>query len=190
MDEALEKQKLREAMIKKRESISRDEFESKSRAIKDNIFSLPEWDKASIIYTYVSMRNEPDTREVIERAFSEGKTVCVPKIFGRQMNFIPIESLDELKKGTFGLMEPEDTGEYVKEPGLMLVPGIMFGEDFNRIGFGAGYYDRYFSGHTEDDGWFLVAVGYDFQLRKEIPREEFDVYMNVVITNEGILRRK
>ncbi len=190
MDLAKEKQALRKETVEKRESISKEEFESKSSAIKKRIFTLPEWKQASIIYTYASMRNEPDTIEVIEKALQEGKKVCVPKIFGKEMRFIPIDSTDRLKKGTWGIPEPDDTGVYEDRPGLMIVPGILFGRDFNRIGYGAGYYDRYFDGRREDDGWFLVAVAYDFQIRPEIPREEFDIYMDALITNKETLRRK
>ena len=190
MEQALEKQRLRKETIDKRDSIGRDEFLGKSAAIRANVFSLKEWKSADILYTYSSMRNEPDTMEIIRTALNEGKKVCVPKIFGKEMRFIPIESTEELKKGTWGIPEPEDKGIYSREPGLMLVPGILFGEDFNRIGYGAGYYDRFFEGRREDDGWFLVAVAYDFQIRPEIPREEFDIYMDAIVTNDRILRRK
>lgn len=190
MDSAKEKQLLRKETIEKRESIKKDEFESKSAAIRKNIFELPEWQQADILYTYSSMRNEPDTMQVIKKALEEGKKVCVPKIFGKEMRFIPIDSTDELKKGTWGIPEPDDKGVYEKTPGMMLVPGILFGRDFNRIGYGAGYYDRFFVGHKEGDGWFLAAIAYDFQIRPEIPREEFDIYMDAIITNDEVLRRK
>lgn len=190
MEQAREKQNLRKATIEKREAIGKDEFESKSESIRNNIFLLPEWQRADIVYTYVSMRNEPDTIQVINRALDEGKKVCVPKIFGKEMRFIPIGSVDDLKKGTWGILEPDDKGIYETKPGFMLVPGILFGEDFNRIGYGAGYYDRYFAGCRNEDGWFLAAVAYDFQIRPEIPREEFDIYMDAIVTNDRVLRRK
>ena len=190
MEQALEKKRLRKEIIEKRDSIGRNEFESKSASIKRNVLSLKEWDEAKVVYTYASMRNEPDTMELIQTALDSGKKVCVPKIFGKEMRFIPIKSSDDLKKGTWGIPEPDDTGVYEDTPGFMLVPGILFGEDFNRIGYGAGYYDRYFDGRKEDDGWFLVALAYDFQIRHEIPREEFDIYMDMIITNDRVLRRE
>ena len=169
--------------------MSEEEHKDKSCRIAENITALPEWEDAEIIYTYVSMGNEPYTPDLINAALSAGKRVCVPRIFGKEMRFIEIRSVNELLPGTWGIMEPPDGGVYENTPGLVIVPGVVFGEDFVRVGYGAGYYDRFFEGHVAGDGWFLTAVGYEFQVHPTLPAEEFDVYMDALVTEKRVLRR-
>ena len=59
-----------------------------------------------------------------------------------------------------------------------------------RVGDGAGYYDRFFEGHCDGDGWFLAAVGYEFQVQPTLPAEEFDVYMDAVVTESRVLEKR
>ena len=189
-NKASQKQKLREKMAKMRDALDEDVHNEKSRLIAENVMSLPEWDNYDTLYTYVSMGKEPITTGLIERTLAQGKMVCVPKIFGKEMRFIEIKSLRDLQPGTWGIQEPEDSGVYVDIPGLVIVPGVVFGEDFVRVGYGAGFYDRFFEGHSYGDGWFLAAVGYEFQVQPTLPAEEFDVLMDALVTEERTLYRK
>ena len=189
-DKAEQKQKLRVEAGRMRDGLIETEHLEKSTLIMENIKSMKEWKDCDILYTYVAMGKEPYTPDLIEAAFEAGKRVCVPKIFGKEMRFIEIKSLDDLYPGTWGIREPEDTGKYEYTPGFVIVPGVVFGEDFVRVGYGAGYYDRYFEGHTQGDGWFLAAVGYEFQVHPALPAEEFDVYMDALVTEKRTLYRK
>lgn len=189
LNKAEQKQDLRELCRAKRDALESGEYRRLSDLIFKNILSMPQWEDCSILYTYVSMGKEPDTTELINTALAMGKRVCVPRIFGKEMRFIEIQSQDELMPGTLGIREPADSGIYEDTPGLVIVPGIAFGEDFVRVGYGAGYYDRFFEGHTVGDGWFLAAVCYEFQVRPTLPAEEFDVYMDAVITEERVMKR-
>ena len=188
-DKAKEKQRLRSLAAAERDAMSEKEHLKKSDLIAGWIMTLPEWEDCKILYTYVSMGNEPYTPALIDAALKAGKRVCVPRIFGKEMRFIEIHSTDDFHPGTWGIMEPDDSGVYEDNPGLVIVPGVVFGEDFVRVGYGAGYYDRFFEGHTQGDGWFLAAVCYEFQMQPTLPAEEFDVYMDAVITEDRVLRR-
>ncbi len=188
-DKAVKKQELRVTAGKKRDALCESEHKNRSLRIVDNIMSMREWKDSGVIYTYVSMGKEPYTNDLIETAVKEGKKVCVPRIFGKEMRFISITSAADLHPGTWGIMEPDDPGIYENIPGFVIVPGIVFGEDFVRVGYGAGYYDRFFEGHAPGDGWFLAAIGYEFQVYPSLPAEEFDVYMDAVVTEERVLRR-
>ena len=190
MDKAAQKQMFREEASRERDGLCEEEHMGKSARIMENIKSMAEWKDSDILYTYVAMGKEPYTPDLIEAAFEAGKRVCVPKIFGKEMRFIEIKTLDDLHPGTWGIQEPDDTGVYENTPGFVIVPGVVFGEDFVRVGYGAGYYDRYFEGHTPGDGWFLTAVGYEFQVHPTLPAEEFDVYMDALVTEDRVLRRK
>lgn len=189
-DIATIKQGLRENAGKLRDGLNEADHKEKSAKIMENIKAMPEWENSGIIYTYVAMGKEPYTPDLIDAALADGKRVCVPRIFGKEMRFIEIRSLKDLHPGTWGIQEPEDKGVYEDAPGLVIVPGVVFGEDFVRVGYGAGYYDRYFEGHRSGDGWILVAVGYEFQVYPALPAEEFDVYMDALVTEERVLRKK
>lgn len=186
---AEEKQSLRRVSNQKRDAMKESDHKEKSELIAARIMKLPEWSELDYIYTYVSMGNEPYTLGLINAALSEGKNVCVPRIFGKEMRFIKISSLNELEPGTWGIQEPPDGGVYETTPGLVIVPGVVFGEDFVRVGYGAGYYDRFFEGHVTGDGWFLTAIGYEFQVYPTLPAEDFDVYMDALVTEDRVLRR-
>ena len=182
MDLAKIKNEIRQQMLADRDAMDREEVQKASSGIMDGIMALPEWAESDVLYIYASMGNEPDTYALINAALISGKKVCVPRVFGKEMRFIAIRSSSELLPGTFGLMEPPDGGVYEDTPGLVVVPGIAFGMDFYRVGFGAGYYDRFFEGHKKGDGWTLAAVCYDFQLLDSVPAEEFDVRMDKIVT--------
>lgn len=189
METAKEKDSIRQDLLSRRDAMSEKEVRSGSDHISEGIMSLPEWEESEILYTYVSMGNEPDTYDLINAALIAGKKVCVPRVFGKEMRFIAIQSANELMPGTWGLMEPPDGGVYEEKPGLVIVPGIAFGKDYYRVGFGAGYYDRFFEGHDKGDGWTLVAVCYDFQVLDSVPAEEFDVMMDMIVTPGEIFSR-
>jgi 5-formyltetrahydrofolate cyclo-ligase len=144
---------------------------------------------AETIGCYVSVKNEVDTNGIIVDALSKGKRVSVP-VTGPEgaLNHVEIRSLDQLKPAQFGLLEPSHSNTDTICPGeldLVVVPGIAFDKSCNRIGFGAGYYDRYLE-HVPAS---KVGLAYDFQILEEVPTESHDVPLDTVITQSGILNR-
>lgn len=139
----------------------------------------------STVMSYVSFRSEVDTCGIIEGCLGLGIRVAVPRVEDTYMHFYYICSTDSLIKGYMGIYEP--VGDLVRWHGsehtLMLVPGSVFDRMGNRIGFGRGYYDRFLADHTD-----ITTAGlcYGFQIADEIQPEEWDVPMNLVITEESI----
>ena len=100
--------------------------------------------KAQTIMVYMSCRGEADTLKIIEKSIDDGKKLCAPVCIDKKtMVAKSFDDLSQLIKGAYGILEP--VGDIVKNIDLILVPGVAFNENLHRIGYGAGYYDRFLS---------------------------------------------
>ncbi|HHV11450.1 MAG TPA: 5-formyltetrahydrofolate cyclo-ligase [Clostridiales bacterium] len=156
-----------------------------------------EWYRESKrIFTYVSFQAEVDTVRVIQQAFADGKQVYIPKVEAHGMEFYEIKDLEGLERSSYGILEPEGGHEKrfpvkdfqkIRKENLMILPGLAFDPSGNRIGYGAGYYDRYLLLQGEDL-FNKIALAYDFQVLDLVPAEEFDIRADVIITPVKIYR--
>ena len=102
------------------------------------------------------------------------------------MDFVRLQSFDQLSLGYCGIPEPE-YGEVIRdEQILMLMPGLAFDREFNRIGYGGGFYDRYLD-KMSDCKILKVAFAYDFQVLEHIETEQHDYKIDVLITADGCI---
>ncbi|MDR1970052.1 MAG: 5-formyltetrahydrofolate cyclo-ligase [Candidatus Nomurabacteria bacterium] len=120
-----------------------------SRQITNKILSSQEYINAETICLYVSFEEEVDTWAIIKNALESEKIVGVPIVHETNINFYKINSIKEInRKNAFGIKEPAENKENLIAPesiNLIIVPGICFDLDNNRLGFGKGYYDKYLS---------------------------------------------
>ncbi len=179
----MNKQALREEMKKKRREFSGKEEASKKAC--ENILSMTEYKKARCVLVYMSCFGEVLTKSIIEDAKKEGKKVLVP-ITDVKTNTLRISYLEgEMKKGAYGIPEPENEKEAsLSEIDFIVVPGICFDKNGNRIGFGKGYYDRL----LKETKAFKAGLCYDFQIADNIDADEFDIKMDAIVTESGVLR--
>ncbi len=142
------------------------------------------------IFTYVSFQSEVDTVRIIKQALMDGKQVYIPRVEAHGMEFYEIKGLEGLERSAYGILEPAKgqenrfTGkafQKVRKENLMLLPGLAFDPSGNRIGYGAGYYDKYLLLYGEDT-FNKIALAYDFQVMDGIPAEEFDIRADAIIT--------
>lgn len=188
MDAVFEKKEIRKRMRVLRENMTREDMFSKSSLIFEQLITVPEYKKAEKIFTYVSMNNEVDTIMLIDYSLSMDKRVFVPKVFGKDMFFYEISDISELSPGYCGIYEPDTDG---KEPdysktGFMCMPGVAFDKDYNRIGYGGGFYDRYLSGENK---FYKAALAYEFQFVDHIRTEHVDVKPDMIVTEDNIYRK-
>ena len=163
----------------------------KSEIISRKIIDSDFYKSAKVVGIYSSISYEVDTSILIKKSIIDGKTVALPKVIDDEMmEFYKIHSFDDIDVGCFlGIKEPKVSCENFidkSEIDLMIVPGICFDNDKNRVGFGKGYYDRYLTGV---DRMVKVGVCFDEQLMKDknIPLDEFDVKMDFIITDKIFL---
>ena len=143
-----EKRKWREKAFALRKEFSSRELKEWNTALESRLLEHPSFLSSETVFTYVSMEEEPDTRELISTALSMGKEVFVPRCIPgkeRQMEAVPIRSWEDLEEGTLGILEPkkEIAGSERRQFSLMLIPCVAADRRGGRLGHGAGYYDRF-----------------------------------------------
>ena len=185
----MEKKKaIRKQIFKARKEHSDTWIEEKSRRITELLTALPEYEDADRIMAYADYNHEVITRYIIEQSWKDGKEVAVPKVFGKDMVFYRLTDFSQLESGYFGIPEPKEDGETVSwEDAMMVMPGVAFDENCNRVGYGGGFYDRFLEKHP---GIRRVAVGFSFQILSEVPTEPTDIRPQVIVTEEKIYRDK
>ncbi|MCR4909393.1 MAG: 5-formyltetrahydrofolate cyclo-ligase [Lachnospiraceae bacterium] len=181
----------------------RDELRNKYRRIRDSIepalrrflsgkigerlFGLPLFKEAQSVFFYHSFGSEVETPEMIKTALSEGKLVALPRVLDdKAMRFYFVEDLESLEISRFGVPEPPKEGLCaISEPDLVIVPGLVFDREGNRLGYGKGYYDRFFK--TLPYGVSKAALAFDEQLSDTVIKEEYDVPVDLIITPSEVM---
>lgn len=208
---------IRSYQKKLRDKLTHKDRQAFSTAITERLIQTEEYQTCSRLFTYVSFRSEVDTHEMIQRALSSRKEVFIPRVEPQGMEFYRIRQLKGLIISSFGVPEPpameedrfrpenlsEDTNttggnmdshrndmaSYKNSPlrNLMLLPGLAFDPEGNRIGYGAGYYDKYL-GFYGADAFFKAALAFDFQILDRIEAMEHDIKADMIITPSRIIR--
>lgn len=186
---ALEKQRLREEHLAAREVLSEQERSVLDNRITQKLLATSEYAEATTVLTYVSVSSEVSTRMFIECALRDGKTVAVPRCLpGHCLEFVVITSLDQLVAASFNLLEPSKDLSALTEDqmndSICIVPALLVDTKGYRLGYGAGFYDRFLSTYSGKK----ICLVYQQNLSKTtLPHTEFDVPVDMVITDSGLL---
>ena len=183
-----EKKLIRKQIFKLRKECTDSQVEAWSRQIAQKVAELPEFQSAQKILAYADYNHEVMTGFIIEEAWKQGKEVAVPKVVGQDMVFYKLTDFSQLEKGYFGIPEPV-RGEIVQwEDAMMVMPGVAFDRANHRVGYGGGFYDRYLEKMPEDCEKAILCR--ESLMCDEIPTEEHDERMDLVISENGIIRIK
>ncbi len=161
----------------------------RSLLIQRKLFYLETFRKARCVLFFASLPGEVDTASMIDAAIESGKRVLVPltDLAARRLDLFEIRDRSELKKGaTLGIPEPDPASARrasASEVEFAVVPGLGFDADRNRIGRGAGLYDRFLTSLAP--GTPKVAIAFACQILPSVPVEEFDVKVDLILTEEG-----
>lgn len=181
------KSKLRKRILNVRNNMSKEDVKKNSNAIMDKITSLDIYEQSKVVFIYMDFKNEVMTSNLIKRMLSEKKRVVIPYTDNINTVLIPSEITKEsdLKLNSFGYYEPKSILPVnIEEIDLVIVPGVVFDKNLNRIGFGKGYYDKILNRLKPSAK--KVAVAHEFQVLENIPAEEHDVKMDMIITEKNI----
>ena len=186
---ALEKQRLREEHLAAREVLSEQERSVLDNRITQKLLATSEYAEATTVLTYVSVSSEVSTRMFIECALRDGKTVAVPRCLpGHCLEFVAITSLDQLIAAPFGLLEPPKELPALTEEqmnaSICIVPALLVDIKGYRLGYGAGFYDRFLSTYPGKK----ICLAYQQNLsRTMLPHTALDVAVDMIITESGVL---
>jgi 5-formyltetrahydrofolate cyclo-ligase len=135
--------------------------------------------KAKTVYGYLPYNQEVRTVPMLAQALRDGKRVAVPKIYGDTMKFLYLDDLSKVEKNDMGIPEPiADTPVADDKTALVLMPGLAFTKQGDRMGYGGGFYDRFLAA---EPGHPTLALCYDFQMLPHLETEEFDIPVDAVI---------
>ncbi|RRG18711.1 5-formyltetrahydrofolate cyclo-ligase [Weissella viridescens] len=146
---------------------------------------LPEWRNAQVVALTLAQADELPTELLIQTALLQGKTVLLPKVqLNYQMDFIPVDIETKYARHKFGMLEP--IGQPFTELDkidFVLVPGLAFSEDGQRLGFGGGYYDRWLPKVTAPK--VAVTLAENYYPQAQWPVESTDYRLDQIIVLDG-----
>ena len=178
-----EKAQLREYLKQQRLALTGVQRRQFSRAIHTRL--LPRLEQAARVFCYLSTHLEVGTRGIIDELSQTGKTVLVPKILNRdRMIATRFDGWDKLQTGQLGILTPDTDAEWPGTIDLCITPGLGFSATGDRIGYGRGYYDKWFAKHPQS---IRLGLCYECQLVEALPVTATDVRLHGIITEERII---
>ncbi len=182
---------LRKKMIEKRQRTSYDEIATKSEEIKKRLFELDVFEKSKTVMFYVGKGDEVQTKDMVLESMKMGKIVSVPYIENsgnREMHASLLKNFDrDLVKGEYGILSPKKESYRpinTSSLDLIVIPGVCFDKNGNRIGRGGGYYDRFLKSVSKKA--ILIGLAFDFQVIRDVPHDEKDIPVQIIVTEKRI----
>lgn len=179
------KRSIREEMLARRQHLAAETCLGRSLSAQQRLLHTPEFVAAAVVGLYSPVRNEVFTEEIFTSARHSGKTVAYPRVRGDLLDFVEVAQRQELVPGAYGILEPGGVKIVpLAALELIVVPGVAFDFAGHRLGYGKGYYDRF----LREGRGRLVGLCFDFQLVAKLPAEVHDVRMDMLVTDERMLR--
>lgn len=184
------KKDLRRDLLLKRRNLDKDIIDTQSNNMAEHLCAWPHYQQAKIIMLFLSMPDEPQMTKIIEDAWLQGKIVCVPhmqKQFG-MMDAAVIENLNDLVIGRFNLLVPNPITLKVMDPkliDLIIVPGVAYDYYGNRLGMGAGYYDRFIPQAPQA---ILIGAIWSSHVLEKIPHHFYDKPVHYLLNEDKIVK--
>lgn len=185
-----DKRLIRKEILIKRDSIDHEKRLEKDKLIIEMVLSLPYFERAQTVFYFASFRSEVSTLPQIEEAIKRGKRIVLPKVddINRRLRLFEIQNTGEIKPGFMGIPEPDVPPERerdINDVDLVIMPGVAFDTNGNRLGYGAGYYDKLLSGLKKDIP--LIAIAYEEQIVDSLPAESHDIRVDMIVTDKRII---
>ena len=175
----MDKKELRALVRQRKRAMREEEIGRRSQALKQKLIEQELYRSAHTVYGYLSYNQEVRTLPILEQALADGKKVAVPKVYGERMVFLCLDDLTRISPGYCGIPEPIDDGPAAADPtALVLMPGLAFTAQGDRLGYGGGFYDRFLE---EEPNHPTVSLCYDFQMFPAIPTQPHDRKVDLVL---------
>lgn len=186
----MDKKILRKEMIRKRDELSPLEIQNLSEKVISRVIESDIYKNSKNIFTFVSFKSEVFTHNFIKNSILNGKKIFIPHIIDKTMHPVELKDFKDLEIGFYNILSmPEDKIKISKgdEIDLVIVPGLIFGKNMYRIGYGGGYYDKFLS--NKEISAYKLGICYDFQVIDEIQNDIYDIPVDKIITDKRIIER-
>lgn len=186
-----DKDNLRKIILAERSALSLAALRKAEIIVWEKLTSMSQYKASRTVMAYMDFRKEVPTHTILDQIISDGKRLILP-LTDPNFSIIPYEidtkgktiqqSLDLFTRSSFGIMEPNPESCPVVDPAqidLILIPGSVFDNSGNRIGYGKGCYDRFLPLLRPDT--YKLALAYSFQVLDHIPTDPNDVKMDQIL---------
>jgi len=175
----MDKKALRAQIRQLKRAMTLEQIEEASAKLGELFRQTEQYQNAKTIYGYLPYNQEVRTVPMLEQAIRDGKRVAVPKVYGDDMKFIYMDDLTQVSLGYANIPEPIADGPVAEDKtALVLMPGMAFTKNGDRMGYGGGFYDKFLASEPEHP---TVALCYGFQMVEQLPTEEYDIPVDCVL---------
>jgi len=189
---------LRNDILQKRLRLPFEEIFELSSIIQKKFLGIRELKGAKRLALYASFKNEVLTETILEYAVAHRQEVFFPRIVREKkgLMFLKVHDKEDLASGSYDIKEPVHSHRGIHQPeiavssslDIIVVPGIAFDTNGNRLGYGKGYYDKVLGSIKET--CLIVALAFDFQIVNTIPAEAHDIKMDKIITESRVIHNR
>jgi 5-formyltetrahydrofolate cyclo-ligase len=199
LDIAARKKAVRAEVRARLSALDGHQVEGKSRSLARRLFDTSWWRDGQLVFAFIPMGGEVDTRYIVARAYKEEKQVAIPRMEGSELAFYLYDGRTEnLLPNQFGILEP-DPGWKLVDPSaptdkrlLILTPGLAFDRARRRLGRGKGFYDRFLGGvrraHPRGTASWAVGLAFGEQIVDRVPVSDHDELLEGIVTDREVIR--
>lgn len=190
-----EKNNLRKQVRALRKNLTHKEVTEKSLCVLNQLHTAYTFNHTTVAMCYVPFDNEVDTRPFLDAMIAAHGVVILPMIVGNDIVPRAVSSLQHCSNNCFGIPEPTQHRSSSIDVGMLsviIVPGVAFDVQCNRLGSGKGFYDRFLSNihRMRSHAPRTIGIAYDFQIIENVYTEpHHDVPMDMVVTEQTIYQR-
>lgn len=183
-----QKKRLRNEIKRRRSLLSEPDRQNMSQQIAMFLQEIPEFNQAKTVFCYISYLDEVETQPLISALLQQKLDLAVPKIINKtEMLAIALSDFSELEPDKMGILTPKSNQVATEPFDIAITPGLGFTEKGDRLGYGRGYYDRWFSKNTVKT---KIGLAFEAQLVDELPLEETDMPLDMIVTEKRIINLK
>ena len=179
------KSELRKNLLLRRNKFTAEYRSRAGNVVLENTLLLEKLMSADSVLCYINIGSEMPTVGIIAYCLKNGIRVAAPRCVGSSILFRYITSMDDFEPGAFSVPEPSDDCPVAKitPATVCITPGICYNEKGFRLGYGKGYYDRFFSENK------CIKIGLCYEdLITDFSPDENDVAVDMIVTERRFRR--
>ncbi len=167
-------------LLERRDATSFDMMKIASEKIHKKLRKSKIFQDAKKIGAYYPIGSEVLTQDILQEILSSGRELFLPKVAWDKIEFRKITDFSCLEMGNFDIMEPKEDCPVDNNLDLILVPTVGISQEGVRLGYGHGFFDKFLAEHPTE----TIALIYEKQIIKKIPRSDHDITMNWILTED------